>query len=412
MSWSSSDGDRYLVGSELVGAVAKIAGWDEPNVLPGFSVPGKDLEEMLFKHPLYDRVSPVLLADYVTFEDGTGIVHTAPGHGREDFETGNKYHLGVLSPVDDAGKFTSEAGEQFAGQSIWEGNETVTHALDAAGALVGKLTIRHSYPHCWRCHNPVIFRATRQWFMNIDHNGHRKYCIEEIDRVQWFPKDSINRIRSMVAGRPDWCLSRQRTWGVGIPVFYCKGCDREILESETIQHVENLVQVHSSDVWFEREAKDLLPDGYACPTCGRAEFGKETDIFDVWFDSGTTNRAVLASGRWPELKWPADVYLEGGDQHRGWFNSSLMVAVGTKGKAPYKQVVTNGWTLDERGRKMSKSLGNVVSPDEVVSKFGADVLRAVGRLDGLFRGCSPGKRHLGAGYRDISANPQHAEIWP
>ncbi len=337
---------------------------------------GKELEGLEFKHPLYNRLSPIVTADYVTDESGTGIVHTAPGHGREDFETGEKYGLEVLSPVDDSGRFTAEAGPLFEGQTIWEGNTSVIEALKAADALVGQIPIDHSYPHCWRCHNPVIFRATRQWFMSIDHDGHRERCLAAIENdVVWFPKESINRITTMVANRPDWCLSRQRVWGVGIPVFYCKQCDNEILEPRVIQHVENLIRKSNSDVWFELNTAQLLPDGFTCPHCGSSEFGKETDIFDVWFDSGTTNRAVLASGEWPNLHWPADVYLEGGDQHRGWFNSSLMIGMATKGAAPFRQVVTNGWTLDEQGRKFSKSLGNGVLPSEVIAKFGADVLR-------------------------------------
>jgi isoleucyl-tRNA synthetase len=369
-------GKRYLIGRALIAKVASELKWSPEESEPlAWRVNGERLRGVQFKHPLYDRVSPIVNADYVTFEDGTGIVHTAPGHGRDDFETGRKYGLDVLSPVDDAGRFTSDAGPTFEGQTIWDGNKAVIAALDEAGALVGRVTIRHSYPHCWRCHNPVIFRATRQWFMNIDHNGHRERCMAEIAKVEWFPAESINRISAMVAGRPDWCLSRQRAWGVGIPAFYCKGCEREIVEPETIAHVEMLVREFTSDVWFGRDAKDLLPAGFVCPGCGGADFEKEADIFDVWFDSGTSNLAVLASGRWPELSWPADVYLEGGDQHRGWFNSSLMLAVATKGAAPYRQVITNGWTLDEHGRKFSKSLGNGVMPEEVISKFGADVLR-------------------------------------
>jgi isoleucyl-tRNA synthetase len=370
------DGKRYLVGRPLIPKVAQELAWDEASItsLPWESK-GALLHGVEFKHPLYNRRSPIVTAIYVTFEDGTGIVHTAPGHGRDDFETGQKHDLDVLSPVDDAGRFTSEAGPRFEGQTIWEGNKSVIAALDEVGALAGQLTIRHSYPHCWRCHQPVIFRATRQWFMSIDHNEHRERCLAEIQKVEWFPSESINRISAMVAGRPDWCLSRQRAWGVGIPAFYCRSCESEILEPITIAHVEKLVREHTSDVWFERNATDMLPNGYVCPNCGGSDFAKETDIFDVWFDSGTSNRAVLASGRWPELRWPADVYLEGGDQHRGWFNSSLMLAVATKGGAPYRQVITNGWTLDESGRKFSKSLGNGVMPEEVISKFGADVLR-------------------------------------
>ncbi|HEY3331099.1 MAG TPA: isoleucine--tRNA ligase [Capsulimonadaceae bacterium] len=366
----------YLMAHPLVERLVTLFGWEEYRVRPfGDLSVSTVLKDVVFTHPLFDRPSPIVFADYVTMDDGTGVVHTAPGHGREDFVTGQKYGLGVLSPVDASGKFTADAGEQFAGLSIWEGNPAVIAALESAGALVKKTTIEHSYPHCWRCHNPVIFRATAQWFMSIDHNDHRKKSLDAIDSVTWYPKDSINRIRSMVGGRPDWCLSRQRAWGVGIPVFYCTGCDTEILEPDTIENVRALIREHSSDVWFERDAADLLPAGYKCPECGGSHFEKESDIFDVWFDSGCTNRAVLDSKHWENLSWPADVYLEGGDQHRGWFNSSLMVSVATRGKAPYKAVVTNGWTLDEKGYKFSKSKGNGVAPDEVIKKYGADVLR-------------------------------------
>jgi isoleucyl-tRNA synthetase len=304
------------------------------------------------------------------------VVHTAPGHGREDFVTGMKYGLGALSPVDAGGKYTEEVGDaSLVGLSIWEGNPAVIEKLTNLGALIKTEAIEHSYPHCWRCHHPVIFRATAQWFMSIDHAGHREKCLEAIENTAWHPKDSINRIRGMVEGRPDWCLSRQRAWGVGIPVFYCNSCNKEILEPETIENVRKLVLKESSDVWFEKSAKELLPEGYKCPHCGGDDFEKESDIFDVWFDSGCSNRAVLESKNWEHLSWPADVYLEGGDQHRGWFNSSLMVAVATKGAAPYKTVITNGWTLDEKGYKFSKSKGNGVAPAEVIKKYGADVLR-------------------------------------
>ncbi|MDR3706750.1 MAG: isoleucine--tRNA ligase [Capsulimonadaceae bacterium] len=363
----------YLVAAALADRLIGQLGWEGAQTVSVGNAGA--MQGVVFTHPLFDRESPIVFADYVTMEDGTGVVHTAPGHGREDFLTGQKNNLGVLSPVDAAGKFTAEAGEAFEGMSIWDGNGAVIAALEAAGALVGRTTIEHSYPHCWRCHNPVIFRATAQWFMSIDHKGHRQHSLDAIDNVTWYPKDAINRIRGMVGGRPDWCLSRQRAWGVGIPVFYCNGCQTEVVEPETIEHVRKLVLEHSSDVWFEREAAGLLPDGYRCSKCGGSDFDKEADIFDVWFDSGCTNRAVLESTSWKDLSWPADVYLEGGDQHRGWFNSSLMVGVATRGKAPYKAVVTNGWTLDDKGRAMHKSLGNAVEPAAVIKEYGADVLR-------------------------------------
>jgi isoleucyl-tRNA synthetase len=373
-------GSYYLLASALVDTVMQKLG-DEPYDVVK-TVKGLELAGMQFEHPLFDRSSPVVFADYVTLDEGTGVVHTAPGHGREDFITGQKNALPTLSPVDNAGRFTIEAGEEFAGQTIWQGNETIVAALRGVGALLKLQQITHSYPHCWRCHNPVIFRATAQWFMSIDHNGHREKCLDEIDKVVWFPPESINRIKSMVAGRPDWCLSRQRAWGVGIPVFYCNDCETEVLDSDVIANVRDLVAERSSDVWFELSADELMLPGYSCAQCGSKSFTKESDIFDVWFDSGATNRAVLASGDWSSLSWPADVYLEGGDQHRGWFNSSLMLAVATKGHAPYKSVITHGWSLDEQGKAMHKSAGNAVVPSKVTDKYGADVLRLwVGSTD-------------------------------
>ena len=373
--------DYYVMAGERVEAVAHAAHWRDYTVVKTF--PGLALQDVVFEHPLIDRSSPVVFADYVTIDDGSGIVHTAPGHGREDFLTGQKYGLPTLSPVDNAGRFTIEAGDAFVGQRVLslkdnttsDGNTSIVNALRDVGALLAHVPYPHSYPHCWRCHNPVIFRATPQWFMSIDHANHREKCLEEIQSIAWFPSESINRITSMVSGRPDWCLSRQRAWGVGIPVFYCTSCDTEILDAGVITHVRDLVAEHSSDVWFERDAADLLPSGFRCPKCQGGDFEKESDIFDVWFDSGSTNRAVLDSGEWPTLSWPADVYLEGGDQHRGWFNSSLMLGVATKGHAPFHQVITNGWTLDEVGKQMHKSVGNVVAPSKVIEKYGADVLR-------------------------------------
>jgi isoleucyl-tRNA synthetase len=373
-------GDYFLLAEERVATVFEKIDRQDYTIIK--SIKGAELAGLVFDHPLLDRNSPIVFADYVTLDEGTGVVHTAPGHGREDFITGQKNNLPVLSPVDASGRFTADAGAEFVGQTIWQGNESVTVALRDIGALLAVEKIIHSYPHCWRCHNPVIFRATAQWFMNIDHNGHRQTCLNEIEAVRWFPSESINRIKAMVAGRPDWCLSRQRAWGVGIPVFYCEGCETEILDQELIGNVRDLVAQYSSDVWFERTAAELLPSEYKCAKCGGSRFTKETDIFDVWFDSGATNRAVLDSGAWSSLSWPADVYIEGGDQHRGWFNSSLMLAVATKGHAPFRQVITHGWALDENGRAMHKSTGNAIAPSKIIEKYGADVLRLwVGSTD-------------------------------
>lgn len=379
-----ADGARYLLARALVEPVMAAVGKGEHRLLSTHR--GADLMGLVFVHPLFDRASPVVTADYVTLDAGTGIVHTAPGHGREDFLTGQKFGLPILSPVDETGRFTAEAGpfaglsvaptpaEGEAGESgVSEGDRAVLEALDERGSLMAQETIRHSYPHCWRCHGPLIFRATVQWFMNIDHNNHRQRALEEIQRVRWYPPESINRITSMVANRPDWCLSRQRSWGVGIPVFYCTGCQGEVMTEESLAAAHRLVLEEGSDAWFEKPAEEILPPGFRCPRCGGGKFTKETDILDVWFDSGSTCRAVLETH--PELHYPADLYLEGSDQHRGWFNSSLMVGVGTTGRAPYRAVITHGWTLDAEGRAMHKSWGNAISPQEIVSRYGADVLR-------------------------------------
>jgi isoleucyl-tRNA synthetase len=363
-------GDRYLVAQGLLEATMKAIGAAEYQVIA--TRRGEELLGLVFRHPIFERPSPVVTADYVTLEAGTGVVHTAPGHGREDFMTGQKFGLPILCPVDASGHFTEEAGP-FAGLDLKRGDRAVIDRLREEGALLAEETLRHSYPHCWRCHGSLIFRATVQWFMAIDHNGHRERCLEAIEGVRWYPAESIHRITSMVANRPDWCLSRQRSWGVGIPVFYCRGCDKEILTEESLAAAHRIVRERGSDAWFEKEASEILPAGTRCPHCGGTEFTKETDILDVWFDSGSTCRGVLEER--PELRFPAEVYLEGSDQHRGWFNSSLMIGVGTRGCAPYRSVITNGWMLDAEGRAMHKSWGNAISPMEVVRQSGADVLR-------------------------------------
>jgi isoleucyl-tRNA synthetase len=383
--WVQVNGENWLAAVPLVKRTVEAAGfseWTDETL-----VRGSQLEGLVTRHPLYARTSPVVLADYVTMEDGTGIVHTAPGHGKEDFETGRRYGLQVLCPVDASATLTIQAGAQFAGRQILGSGDAnadaaVIAALKDAGALLNHTPFQHSYPHCWRCHSPLIFRATVQWFMNIDHEGHRQKSLAAIEAVRWYPPVSKNRIAGMVSGRPDWCLSRQRAWGVGIPAFYCKACGAEDLSADAVQSVVQHVARESSDVWYARSASELLPAGHRCVHCGGTEFDKETDILDVWFDSGSTHLAVLESGIWPEQRWPADIYLEGSDQHRGWFNSSLMVGVGARGRAPYNAVITNGWTLDETGRAMHKSWGNAVSPNETVEKLGADILRLwVGSTD-------------------------------
>ena len=362
---------RYLVASDRLGATmaaANFHGWTVLN-----TVKGSGLKNLIFQHPLFDRAAPLVLADYVTTTDGTGLVHTAPGHGKDDFVTGQKNNLPVIQVLTSNGYFNDEAGPEFVGLKLGQGQEKVMERLAEVGALLAREDIFHSYPHGWRSHDPLVYRATVQWFVDIDNKGHREKCLKAIDGVRWFPEESKNRITAMVSGRPDWCISRQRAWGVGIPVFYGLPSGEPLLTKESIQCVRDLVAAKGTDAWFETDAQDILPAGFKHPDTGETEFTKETDIFDVWFDSGATCRTVLE--QWPGLSYPADAYLEGGDQHRGWFNAALMIGMATKGVAPFKQVITNGWTLDESGRKMSKSKMNGVAPEVVVEKYGADVLR-------------------------------------
>ncbi|HUV05400.1 MAG TPA: isoleucine--tRNA ligase [Armatimonadota bacterium] len=363
-------GAYYLLAEDLIEQVLRAIGVSDYKVIR--TIKGSELEGAIFAHPIYERDSVVVLADYVTLTEGTGIVHTAPGHGREDFQTGQEYGLPTLNPVDASGRFTAEAG-QFEGLTVEEGNRAVVEELERRGHLLAHTSVEHSYPHCWRCRGPVIFRAAVQWFLNMDHENLRQRILDAIGTVAWYPPESINRITSMIAGSPDWCLSRQRTWGVGIPVFYCRGCEKEIMTRESLDAVYALVRAEGSDAWFTKEPSEILPQGFKCPKCGGAEFTKETDILDVWFDSGSSCRAVLETK--PELRYPADIYLEGSDQHRGWFNKSLVVGVATKGDSPFRQCVTNGWMLDEHGRTMHKSWGNVIAPQEIIKKDGADALR-------------------------------------
>lgn len=380
------EGAHYVVAEGLLEATAQAIGWSDYEVVARH--PGVTLQGIHFRHPLhaldqtFDRPAPVVLADYVTLDAGTGVVHTAPGHGQEDFLTGQKYGLGVLNPVDASGRYTTEAGP-FQGKAIrpGEADAAVLTALHESGNLLKRQSYKHSYPHCWRCHGPVIFRTTVQWFMNIDHrlpegDTHRERSLKEAERVQWVPAEAVNRISAMVGGRPDWCLSRQRAWGVGIPVFYCSGCNEAIHTQESLGAAVRAVREKGADAWFELPAEEILPEGFRCPHCSEsAGFTKETDVLDVWFDSGSTWHAVLESGVWPELRYPADLYLEGSDQHRGWFNSSLMVSVGARGRAPYESVLSHGFVLDANGEKMSKSKGNVVDPLQEMEKGGADILR-------------------------------------
>lgn len=330
---------------------------------------GQELEGVVCHNPLMERDSVVICGEHVTLEAGTGCVHTAPGHGEDDFLVGKKYGLPVLCPVDHQGKFTTEAGV-YAGQKTGQANPAIVENLKKTENLVHEETIQHSYPHCWRCKNPIIFRATEQWFASI--NGFRQAALEEIEKVRWIPAWGKDRIYNMIADRGDWCISRQRTWGVPIPIFYCLDCGKVLVNQQTIAKVQEVFRQEGSDAWFARPAEELLPEGITCD-CGGNKFRKETDIMDVWFDSGTSHAGVLQQRG--ELAWPADLYLEGSDQHRGWFNSSLSTAVASFGQAPYRSVLTHGFVVDEQGRKMSKSLGNGVDPLKVVKEMGADILR-------------------------------------
>lgn len=400
----------YIVADELVGAVAEKCGLGEPRVPVSFR--GKLLEGLQARHAWIDRPSLLILGEHVTLggesdaeteldvadaqkkgtgKAGTGCVHTAPGHGHDDFIVAQQYRKQlapiyrqlqvaeskVYCPVDNAGRFTSEV-EMFAGKQVFEANKLIVDFLKETGALVYTEDYAHRYPHCWRCHNPVIFRATPQWFISMDRSAVdgaalRQAALREVERVTWIPAWGRERMRNMLAGRPDWCVSRQRVWGVPIPVFYCEGCNESIADAGMINHIASIFEKETADAWYSREVEYLLPEGFTCPNCGGSSFAKETDILDVWFDSGSSSLAVLERER--RLPWPADVYLEGPDQYRGWFNSSLMIAIAAHDRAPYKKVITHGWTVDGEGKAMHKSTGNAISPDEVINKSGAEILR-------------------------------------
>jgi isoleucyl-tRNA synthetase len=332
------------------------------------------MEGLIARHPLVDRASPVVLASYVTTEAGTGVVHTAPGHGADDFETGRRYGLPTLVPVDKAGRFTAEA-IRHVGRPVLEANADIVADLRAAGALVRDAVIVHSYPTCWRCRGAVIFLATDQWFWRVDHLELRARTLEHVDAATWIPAWGHDRMHDSVASRPDWCLSRQRSWGVPIPAFECRACGTPVVSAESLARAEQVVREGGSEAWIATPAAELAPAGLSCPSCGGTDLLKDPNILDVWFDSACTHLAVLASGRWPEVQWPADLYLEGSDQHRGWFQVSLLSGVALEGAPPFKAVYTHGLILDEQGRKMSKSLGNVVAPEEILKTHGADVLR-------------------------------------
>ncbi len=365
-------GEVLILAKDLLDYCLDAFGYrNEPHeILDEF--PGRVVEGLTCRHPLYDRNSLLILAPFVTLDAGTGCVHIAPGHGQEDYEIGMKYGLENYAPVDDDGNFTRDV-KDFAGQFVFDANEGVIAKLNEAGALLGRMDIQHTYPHCWRCKQPIIFRSTEQWFISMEKNDLRKKALAAIDSVTWIPAWGRDRIYGMVENRPDWCISRQRLWGVPITMFYCKECDAELMTKEILDHVVGLVREHGADVWFEREAKELMPAGTRCPKCGGGDFKKETNILDVWFDSGVSHAAVLEQR--PNLSSPADMYLEGNDQHRGWFHSSLLESVGTRGRAPYRNVLTHGFVVDGEGKKMSKSVGNVIDSQTIIDGYGAEILR-------------------------------------
>jgi isoleucyl-tRNA synthetase len=363
------DGVNYILANELVGAVTKKFGWNDYKV--GKIYKGATLEHLRYRHAFLPREGPIVLGDYVTLDAGTGLVHTAPGHGSDDFYTGQRYGLEIYTPVNHRGEFTADV-PLWSGMHVFKANPLIIEHLRERGALLHAETITHSYPHCWRCKNPIVFRATEQWFISMDETGLRKRALEEIHEVKWHPKWGEERMAGMVENRPDWTISRQRLWGVPITVLYCEKCSEVIHSPEFFAKVTEIFRVEGADAWYERPANDFLPRGQACK-CGSTEFRKELDILDVWFDSGCSHIAVLKTR--PELTWPAAVYIEGHDQHRGWFQSSLLVGTGIEGGAPFEQVVTCGFVLNEAGDKMSKSRDNALSPQDVIKQSGADILR-------------------------------------
>ncbi len=361
---------NFVVADTLIEKICEKMNWNSEKIA-GFK--GKDLEHTICRHPFVERESPVVLADYVSDKEGTGCVHTATGHGEEDYQTGLRYNLPVISPVDERGRFTEDVPE-WKGMPVFEADPLIVESLTRKGIILHSEPFQHSYPHCWRCKKPVIFRATKQWFLKIDHKNLRQVLQKEIQKTRWIPEEGMSRISSMVELRPDWCLSRQRLWGVALPVFYCEKCGSPVCNEQTISRVVELVGKYGSDVWFEKDVSELLPENFSCPNCSsNGPFRKEKDILDVWFDSGVSHLAVLKNH--PQLKWPADFYLEGSDQHRGWFQTSLITSCAIENQAPFMNVLTHGFVVDAEGRKMSKSLGNVITPEQVIKKYGADILR-------------------------------------
>ena len=372
----TSSGEHLIVAAYLAPVFAEAVGLGEYSIVRRFE--GRLLDGTNAKHPFIDRRSKIILADHVTLEAGTGCVHTAPGHGAEDYEVGRRYGLDSYAPVDGEGRFTSDV-EHFAGKLVFDANDDVCELLRARGMLLAQSDIEHSYPHCWRSKTPVIFRSTDQWFISMSLTGLRDKALEEISRVKWIPRWGEDRFRGMVQNRPDWCISRQRSWGVPIPAFYCRDCGNTLLDADVIDHVANIFEEQGADSWFTASEEELLPTGTRCPKCEGGNFRREEDIIDVWFESGVSFAAVMephlaGKGR-GEGTPPVDLYLEGSDQHRGWFQSAMLTSVGTRGHAPYKAVLTHGFVVDGDGRKMSKSEGNFLPPEQVLKRYGAEIFR-------------------------------------
>ena len=364
------DGKGVIVAKDLAKAVSEKVGKSFDKLVATF--PGSVMERVVFRHPLYARDSLGVLGDYVTLEAGTGAVHTAPGHGADDYHTGVKYGLEIYAPLDPGGHY-NESVELFAGLKVWDANPIVEAALKERGRLWARADFEHSYPHCWRCHNPVIFLATAQWFISMDTKHLRERALKAINDTRWIPAWGQARIEGMIANRPDWCISRQRVWGVPIPAMDCVKCGHAVLTKALVDKAAGVFDVYGADAWYERPLEEFVPVGMACTECGGTEFERESNILDVWFDSGSSHEAVLPFRT--DHQWPADIYLEGSDQHRGWFHSSLLVGIGTRGRAPFNQVLTHGFVMDDQGRKMSKSLGNTVAPQDIIKQSGAEILR-------------------------------------
>lgn len=364
----------FIVAKQLLPSVSEKVGWQDPKTLATFT--GETLDHLVARHPWIDRDSPLLLAEHVTLDTGTGAVHTAPGHGHEDFLLGMANQIEVYNPVDSRGRF-DQTVEHFAGLQVFDANPKIVEFMRGRGVLMAEETISHSYPQCWRCHKPVIFRATPQWFIKMDSPlegiSLRERALKAIQKVKWYPAWGEERISNMISNRPDWCISRQRRWGVPIVAFYCEACGEILLDVPVIRHVASIFGEEGADAWYTHEAKELLPSGTRCPKCASTQLRKEQDILDVWFDSGSSHSVVL--GHRPDLPWPADLYTEGSDQYRGWFHSSLLVGIGTHKASPFREVLTSGWMLDGEGRTMHKSAGNAIDPETVIKQYGAEMLR-------------------------------------